>query len=63
MSGNAKVVLWLGLFMVAATVVVNWSVISSTIFGSGSSGSTGGMNLSPAQKQAYKRAGNSRSMH
>jgi hypothetical protein len=37
MSNSAKVVLWMGFFMIAFGVVKNWSAISSTIFGSNNS--------------------------
>jgi hypothetical protein len=36
MSNSARLVLWMGLFMIAAGIMRNWSLISSTIFGSSS---------------------------
>lgn len=55
MSDHAKIVLWLGFFMIAFGVVKNWSSLSSTIFGS-----TGGSGLYipgiKAQQQTAKRS-------
>jgi len=41
MNNYAKTVLWLGLFMIVAGIIVNWSVISATIFGAAGSGQYG----------------------
>jgi hypothetical protein len=32
-SNNAKIVLWMGLFMIAFGIVKDWPVIRSTLFG------------------------------
>jgi hypothetical protein len=40
MSTQAKLVMWLGLFLIAMNVVVNWQTIRGAIFG-GKSSSTG----------------------
>lgn len=37
MSGSAKVVLWMGFFMIAFGIVKNWGLLSATIFGSSNS--------------------------
>jgi hypothetical protein len=36
MSNHAKIVLWLGLFMIIFNIVLNWSQISNVLFGTGS---------------------------
>lgn len=49
MNKYAKIVLWLGLFLIVANIVKNWSTIKGTVFtnstssggGSGGSGPTG----------------------
>jgi hypothetical protein len=42
MSGYAKTVLWLGLFMIVAGLARNWSVVRVTLFTDGSSDGFGG---------------------
>jgi hypothetical protein len=40
-SNQAKIVLWLGFFMIAFGIVKNWSTISATLFSGGSAGGVG----------------------
>ena len=35
MSNSAKTVLWIGLALIAFSIVANWGSISATLFGSG----------------------------
>jgi hypothetical protein len=44
MTGHQKAVLWIGLIIVAANLVMKWSSIRSIIFGSSSGGSTSNAN-------------------
>jgi hypothetical protein len=41
-NGHAKAVMWIGLFLIAMNVIINWQTIRSLIFTGGSSSNSGG---------------------